>query len=160
MADTDSQQIMEMVEDALDKDPSTGSRDLFERVKERFPSVGDLSIRQFHARYPLQIKRRKSLDEGGAQQSTRRRSPRGRKRDAPRADAPRARSRARGSRPGRRAAARSAGETNSAQTRARMRAILLDFAIELASVDAKADVVKVLAGTDRYVDQLMSAIDA
>lgn len=155
MADTDSQQIMEMVEDALEKDPSTGSRDLFERVKERFPSVGDLSIRQFHARYPLQIKRRKSLNEEGAQKSPRRRPTRSRKRAAPRA-----RNSGRSGRQERRSVARAPGETSSAQARARMRAILMDFATELASVDAKADVVKVLAGTDRYVDQLMSAIDA
>ena len=33
----------------------------------------------------------------------------------------------------------------------------MKFATELASADAKADVVKVLAGADRYVDEVLEA---
>ena len=157
--------VMEMVERALESDPGVGSSDLFERAKKRFPSVGDLSIRQFHARYPLQVKRRRSRDaEASPAKAAPRRSLRGRKRASATTESS---SRPARGRPRRRpamteAAPRSTANStsNAPHARDRVRAILLSFATELASVEAKVDVVKVLAGADQYVDQLMSALDS
>ena len=97
-----------------------------------------LSIRQFHARYPLQVKRRASLSD------------------------PKRKRRARAARkksPAQNTRRRSAGRAKSAQqdSREAVRAVLMRFATELASAEAKADVVKVLAGADRYVDDVLEA---
>ena len=54
-----------MVERALADAPDTTTSELFEKAKTLDPSMKELSVRQFHARYPLQVKRRKSLAEGG-----------------------------------------------------------------------------------------------
>lgn len=54
-----------MVERELAATPDTSTSDLFEKAKAVDPGMKELSIRQFHARYPLQVKRRKSLAEGG-----------------------------------------------------------------------------------------------
>ena len=56
MADVDPK-VMAGVKRALKKDPSISSKDLFERIKKRHESVRDLSVRQFNARYPLQVKK-------------------------------------------------------------------------------------------------------
>lgn len=150
MAEVDLK-VMQMVEKALEKEPGVGSSDLFERVKKKHPGVADLSVRQFHARYPLQVKRRKAASSGsgstaksGGRRSTRKKAA------AEAAPRPPRRSR-------RKAAAPS---TEGRSSRDAVRAIILAFATELASAEAKADVVKVLAGTDQYVDQVISALDS
>ncbi|MEK9500034.1 hypothetical protein [Gaopeijia maritima] len=155
MADVDLK-VMEMVEKALAKEPDVGSSDLFDRVKEKHPGVADLSVRQFHARYPLQVKRRKAAAAAAAsgaaparKKSTPKRS-RARKQPAAEAAPRPSRTRTRGAAPA----------TNGRTSRDAVRAIILAFATELASADAKADVVKVLAGADQYVDQVISALDS
>jgi len=59
MADV-NQKIMDMVEAELDKNPKAKNEDLFEKAKKIDKSVEKLTLRQFHARYPLQVKRRKA----------------------------------------------------------------------------------------------------
>lgn len=157
MADVDLK-VMEMVEKALEKEPDVGSSDLFDRVKAKHPGVADLSVRQFHARYPLQVKRRKAAAAAAASGSApaRKKSApkRSRARKQPAAEAaprpPRTRTR-RASAP---------ATANGRTSRDAVRAIILAFATELASAEAKADVVKVLAGADQYVDQVISALDS
>lgn len=60
MADVDAK-LMAFVEGALKRSPDLSTNELFERAKKKFPSAKKLSVRQFHARYPLQVKRRASL---------------------------------------------------------------------------------------------------
>lgn len=60
MAEVDGK-LMSFVETALKKSPDRSTNDLFEEAKKKFPSAKKLSVRQFHARYPLQVKRRMSL---------------------------------------------------------------------------------------------------
>ena len=50
--------VMSAVEAALKKDPDVSVDELFAMAKGISPSVGKLSKRQFHAQYPLQVKRR------------------------------------------------------------------------------------------------------
>lgn len=154
MAEVDLK-VMDMVEKALEKDPGVGSSDLFERVKKKHPGVADLSVRQFHARYPLQVKRRKAAAGSGSAKKTGGRRPAAKKRAAAES-APRAARKTRG----RNKAAPAAAPVGGRTSRDAVRAIILDFATELASADAKADVVKVLAGADQYVDQVISALDS
>jgi hypothetical protein len=59
------EKVMQFVEAELDANPDVATSDLFERAKKVGSSVKKLSLRQFNARYPLQIKRRKSLSRPG-----------------------------------------------------------------------------------------------
>ncbi len=48
--------VMAAVERAIKKEPKISSADLFLKVTKRHESVRDLSLRQFNARYPLQVR--------------------------------------------------------------------------------------------------------
>lgn len=49
--------LMGFVVRALKEDRDVTSRELYERSKSRYPDVTDMTVRQFHARYPLQAKK-------------------------------------------------------------------------------------------------------
>ena len=136
-----NEKVMAWVEAELEKNPGVASGELFETAKGRFPSIASLSVRQFHARYPLQVKRRAGAAAG-----------RRKKRAKPRASARKKPvARPTGSK------ARSRGKSADQDSREAVRGVLMAFATELASAEAKADVVKVLAGADRYVDEVLAA---
>jgi hypothetical protein len=126
MAGSD-ERIMALVEKELAANPRAGSRELFDKARAAVPSAADLNIRQFHARYPLQVKRRQSLKES-------------------------ARSRRR-SRTASRRQVSSAGRTSRDQ----VRAIFLRFAEDLSGADQRSDLVRVLASVDQYVDEAVKA---
>lgn len=150
MANVD-EKAMAMVEKELEKNPDMGSSDLFEKVKAKHASVADLTVRQFHARYPLQVKRRK-----GAAAGTKKRTPSKTKSSTKAGPRKRAAKKAAPRKsPGR---ARTPAPPAPRNTREAVRGVLMRFATELASVEAKADVVKVLAGADRYVDEVIDAV--
>lgn len=67
--------VMEMVEKELKKNPDISNEELFEKAAKIDSSVKNLTLRQFHARYPLQVKRRR----GGKKKTTRAKAKRGRK---------------------------------------------------------------------------------
>ncbi len=52
------ERVMEFVERELKKNPKMGSSDLFKKAKKVSRTVSGMTIRQFHAKYPLQVKRR------------------------------------------------------------------------------------------------------
>ena len=52
------ERVMEFVERELKKNPKVGSSDLFKKAKKVSRSVSGMTIQQFHAKYPLQVKRR------------------------------------------------------------------------------------------------------
>ena len=136
-----NEKIMAWVEAQLKENPDAASGEMFEKAKGRFPSIASLSVRQFHARYPLQVKRREGLASG-----------RSRKRTAPKASA-----RTKGAARPARSSARRRGKNADTDSREAVRGVLMRFATELASAEEKADVVKVLAGADRYVDEVLAA---
>jgi len=126
MAGSD-ERIMALVEKELAANPRAGSRDLFEKAKAAVPSAADLNIRQFHARFPLQVKRKQSLKES-ARSRRRSRTPRTRH-------------------------VSSTGPTSRDQ----VRAIFLRFAEDLSGADQRSDLVRVLASVDQYVDEAVKA---
>ncbi len=69
MADVNGK-VMDYVRDELQRNPGVKTEQLYTQAKKLDKNVGGLSIRQFHARYPLQIKRQL------AAQRPRRRRPR------------------------------------------------------------------------------------
>jgi hypothetical protein len=56
MADANGK-VMEMVREEIHRNPGVRTEELFEKAKKLDKSVAGLSVRQFHARYPLQVKR-------------------------------------------------------------------------------------------------------
>lgn len=126
--------VMAMVRSELEKDPDAENRDLFEKAKGIDDSIGDLTLRQFHARYPLQVKRQK------AQKANRQKKKKKAKR----------------SRGGRKAAKGSGG---SGVDRERIRRTLLDFAKDVSAASGKADMIDLITNVDRYVDEVVKALD-
>ena len=50
--------IMQLVQRELKKNPKAPSKELYEKAKKASRSVSRMSLRQFHAKYPLQVKRK------------------------------------------------------------------------------------------------------
>ena len=123
--------VMEFVEGQLKKTPGVSSGDLHQITKKKFRSVGKLSVRQFHATYPLQVRRKA----------------------APKRSRPKRGRSAGGS-------VRKSGSTRSdgGSNRDAVRTTLLEFASDIAAANERADLVKVLAGVDGYVDRIMGSV--
>lgn len=129
MADTNPK-VLEMIEAELKKNPDASNAELLEKAKKIDPSVGELTPRQFNARYPLQVKRAMAP-----------RKPRKRA----------AKSKATGS--GRRRTRRGSGGNDRDQ----VRGVLLELAKDVANAQGKGDVIDVIAGIDGYVDRVISS---
>jgi hypothetical protein len=126
VANTD-EKVLAAVENALKEKPDASVDELFELAKGVSQSVAGLTRRQFHARYPLQVKRKLA-------------PPRKRRTGRRKGAAPRAES-----------------KTSGTHARDAVRSSFLRFAQDLAAAEARKDVVKVVAGVDRYVDEVLKA---
>lgn len=120
-----NEKVMALVEQELKKNPDVSVDELYEQAKSAHPSVRELTLRQFNARYPLQVKRRMS---------------RGKSRKAPK-----------------RRAARSSGKRSKqgGADREKVRQTFLRFASDLAAAEERKALVEVVAGVDRYVDEVL-----
>lgn len=76
MAETNPK-VMEMVRQAIQKKPDIATNELYKRAQKADRSIGDLTLRQFHARYPLQVKRKLATGPGRRRRAARRRTRRG-----------------------------------------------------------------------------------
>jgi len=126
------EKVMSFVERILDENPGIELADLYEEAQEVSDSVRHLSKRQFNARYPLQVKRRRSqaLRAAGATS---------------------------GQREGWPASGRPLARVSGASQASResVRQVLLQFATDIAGAEERKDLVRVLANVDRYVDQVL-----
>lgn len=122
--------VMTFVERQLKKDPKTTSQKLFERAKKMDPAVARLSLRQFHAKYPLQVKRR---------------------------SAPKKRGRPKTSKPAAAARTRRPPTRKAPGDEAAVRAVLLRFAKDVSAAEGKTETIEILANVDRYVADIMKA---
>lgn len=55
--------VLEMVRRQLDRDPPPSTNALYGRAVQLNREIYDLSLRQFHAKYPLRVKREKARKE-------------------------------------------------------------------------------------------------
>ena len=124
---------MKFVEDTLKKAPKIELDELFQKAKKVSASIGRLSKRQFNARYPLQVKRRAAQANRPPAQARK----------------PTVRGRARSPK---------AVSATTDGSRDHVRKILLQFATDIAGAEERKDLVKVLAGVDRYVDQVLKGV--
>ncbi len=130
----DGAAVMEYVERMLEVNPGITNADLFAGAREIDPSVGQLTGRQFHARYPLQVKAR--LARAAAPEA----------KAPPEPEVPTAEE----------TAAADAPPVKAGDPVA-VRRLLLDLAKELASAESKAEVIEVMARLDEYVAEIMKA---
>lgn len=128
MAKTD-EKVMALVEKELEKNPDASVDELYEKAKKAESSIGDLSLRQFNARYPLQVKRRKSSKKPSAGRG-RRRTPR-----------------------------KTRQKVGDGDRREKIRRTFLRFASDLAAAEERKELVDVVAGVDEYVDEVLGATD-
>jgi hypothetical protein len=119
------EKVLAAVENALRTKPAATVDELFELAKGINQSVATLTKRQFHARYPLQVKRKLA-------------PPRKRKAPRKRATPPKQ-------------------QPSGTSARDSVRGSFLKFAQDLAAAEERKDVVKVVAGVDRYVDEVLKA---
>jgi len=130
----DGAAVMEYVERMLEANPGITNADLFAAAREIDPSVGQLTDRQFHARYPLQVKAR--LAGAAAPEA----------KAPPEPEVPTAEE----------TAAADAPPVETGDPVA-VRRLLLDLAKELASAESKAEVIELMARLDEYVAEIMKA---
>ena len=125
--------VMAMVRAELEENPDVENKELFEKATEIDEAIGDLSLRQFHARYPLQVKRQKAQAKSSRKKKSK----------------SSAAKRARGS-------GRSGG---GSVDRDRIRGTLLEFAKEVSAASGKAEMIDLITNVDRYVDEVAKAVN-
>lgn len=155
-------QVMSWVEAELKSNPEVSVADLLAGAVELNPEIGDLSKRQFHARYPLQVKRaaRRAADAAAGIK------PRRRRRTAPVAEVPAAPEVEASAAPAAAeeaapaaaapvaAAPVAAAPSTAGRDRDTIRKVLFGFAADVTAAQGKRGVVQVLAAIDDYVDQI------
>ena len=129
-----SDKVMQFIEKELKINPKATAKELQQKAKAVSEAVGKLSVRQFHAKYPLQVRRRL------APKKPRRAAPKARAAaKKPRRAAPKAR------------AAR--GQAN----REAVRNTLMTFAQDLSAAQGKSETIAVLRKLDNYIDAIIRA---
>lgn len=138
MADV-NEKVMEMVRKELEKNPDAENKELYQKATEVDDAIDDLTLRQFHARYPLQVKRRLAQKKGGGKGGRKKKKKKKRSRTKARA----------GSR----------GGASSGPDREAIRGTLLQFAKDVSAAEGKAEMIDLLTSVDGYVDQIVEALD-
>lgn len=121
------QKVMDFVQQELAKDPGISTAELYERAKKVDSGVSKITLRQFNARFPLQVKRKNSMEA----------APGGRRK--------------RGA--GLRARTRKAVD----QRREAVREIFLRFAGDVSGAEDPRELIRVITEVDVYVDQAIKA---
>lgn len=142
MPATKNQDVMDMVRKELDENPEMETDALFDKAKAMDSSLEDLSLRQFHARYPLQVKRQRSASKKKAAKNSGKKS--GGRRKASRE---------------KRKASSGGRSAQGSDGREAIRAGLLRFAKDVAAAENKADLITVLTSVDDYVDEVSEALE-
>jgi hypothetical protein len=142
-----NERVLAMVRDEIRKNPQVSTTDLFAKARKLSKEIGALDIRQFHARYPLQVKRllapRKRRRAGAAKKNAAANGRRGPGR--PRKIA---------------ATTASAVTAASAGNRVAVRSVLLQFAKDIVAAEQRAKFIDVIAGIDDYVERIVRAAAA
>ncbi len=134
--------VMQLVEKELKKNPKATAKELQQKAKAVSAPVGKLSVRQFHAKYPLQVRRKL------APKKPRRAAPK-----KPRRAAPKARAAAKKPRRAAPKARAARGQVN----REAVRNTLMTFAQDLSAAQGKSETIAVLRKLDNYIDAIIRA---
>lgn len=133
-----NEKVMEMVRKELDADPDAENKDLYRKAEKLDASIGDLSLRQFHARYPLQVKRKRAAKKRSSKSSARKTG---------------------GKRTSKKKKKRTRKAAKGAVDRQSIRSTLLQFARDVSAADGKAEMIDLLGNVDDYVEDVVGALD-
>ncbi|MEX0893675.1 MAG: hypothetical protein WEB88_16030 [Gemmatimonadota bacterium] len=181
MADT-NERVMAMVKEELARNPDASVSDLQDKATKLDASIGQLTTRQFHARYPLQVKRAKAAAKGGRgagrKKATKKRATKkraGTKRAAAKKTAAKKPAAKRGpakrrGRPRKSATKKAAAKKTARRGGAAKKAasagtrrgrsgesvkdVLVDFAGQLAGADTATDLVRVMGELDAWAERI------
>jgi hypothetical protein len=140
--------VKQKVRELIGKYPTVRSQQLYDLAVRMHPELEEGGLRSFHARYVLPIKREVARAEGRVQQPRTRKS------------APQRRTRRQhGTSPGEETAGATThvAPADTAQTRARVRGVLMRLSRELVTAETRADIVDVLARMEDLVDEVIAA---
>ncbi len=148
--------VMQFIEKELKINPKATAKELQQKAKAVSEAVGKLSVRQFHAKYPLQIRRklapkkprRAAPKAKAAPKKPRRAAPKKPRRAAPKA-------RAAPKKP--RSAAPKATAARGQVNREAIRDTLMTFAKDLSDAEGKSETIAVLRKLDNYIDAIIRA---
>lgn len=129
-------EVMQMVREQLQREPPPSLAALYGRAVRINPAIRKLTLRQFNARYPLQVRRRMKAERSATRSSSGNGRNRGRE----------GRSRAPDDR------------IDPDELRARVRPVLLRYARAVAAAESTADLIDVLEEVDSYVDAVLDSI--
>jgi hypothetical protein len=139
--------VVTRVRELLGKYPTLNSKQLFDLAIRMHPDLEETGFRSFHARYVLPLKREQARAEG--------RLPK-RRAEKPAAKRPRkGRAAQVEDQP---AAPAAAAALQTAQVRARVRAVLLRLARQVAISESRADLVDALARIEDLVDEVVGVL--
>lgn len=170
-----NEKVMALVETELGKNPLASVDDLFQKAKAAAPSIGKLTKRQFHAQYPLQVKRRKKASTKEAAAPKAKAKPAARKKAAAKKQPAKAKAAPKKKQPAKAKAAPRARPTRARRApraaaappatkpsadREAIRETFLKFATDMAAAQERQDLVKLLSRVDRYVDTVVKAAGA
>ncbi len=148
--------VMQLVEKELKKNPKATAKELQQKARAVSEAVGKLSVRQFHAKYPLQVRRKMAPKKPGRAAPKARTAPKKPRRAAPkkpRRAAPKARAAAKKPR---RAAPR-ARATRGQVSREAVRNTLMTFAKDVSAAEGKSETIAVLGKLDNYINAIIRA---
>lgn len=143
--------VMALVARELEANPKITVPELMEKAQKVDAAVAKLTARQFNARYPLQIKRRRAAGARPAAAPGRKRAARA----ATPKRAARAPGRKRAAAPTRGARRRAGRPARAGANRDGIRGVFLRFAKELARAEGKAELVDLIGAVDNRVEQVI-----
>jgi len=127
------QEILEMVEDQLDRPNPPDTRVLYRRAMHFIDrDVRHLSLQQFNAKFPLQVKRRKAREREEARVK-----------------------RGRDERSSHDGGATEPGSGDDGALRKELRSVLIDYARLVAGADTRPDVIDAVDRVDEYVGRVL-----
>jgi hypothetical protein len=149
------QKVLSMVERELAKDPTVDNKTLQAKAARIDSEFGQMEPRRFHARFPLQVKRRMKAAANAEREKTRKTI-----KDVTTRDKARRAAKA----PAKAPVAKAAPKTNGKKTTAprangvqrdKARKVFYDFAEKLVSAEDRVAVIKLLSRVDSYVEKIL-----
>ncbi len=152
--------VMQLVETELKINPKATAKELQQKAKAVSAAVGKLSVRQFHSKYPLQVRRKLAPKKPrrAAPKKPRRAAPKKPRRAAPkkpRRAAPKKPRRAAPKMP--RRAAPKARAARGQVNREAIRNTLMTFAKDVSAAEGKSETIAVLGNLNKYIDAIIRA---
>jgi hypothetical protein len=154
--------VMQFIEKELKINPKATAKELQQKAKAVSEAVGKLSVRQFHAKYPLQIRRKLAPKKPRRAAPKAKAAPKKPRRAAPKAKAApkkprRAAPKARAAPKKPRSAAPKATAARGQVNREAIRDTLMTFAKDLSDAEGKSETIAVLRKLDNYIDAIIRA---